>query len=144
MAAPRLVLRFRELTPGIDTINEHLRILRRRRFVWWGWWKKETEPDHSDELSTLESEVSPEVPVDAWLIDTSAERLHLATVVEVRRKLSHSETTRIPAYYRKNIDEIPAWFRLSKIQIDCAYNREFELLVTYNRITFLPAVSADD
>src|SRR5215831_5424556 len=98
MEAPRLVLRFRELTPDVDTIQAHLAVLTRKRSVWWGWWKKEMEPSHNEEIRALEENVSRRTPIAAWLIDTSAERLHLAEVIQVKTQLSLRETTGVPPY----------------------------------------------
>lgn len=137
METPRIILRFRELTPDVDTIKAHLTILDRKGSVWWGWWKKEAEPSHEDELRALETNVSRRTPISAWLIDTSAERLHLAKVIEVKTRLSSNETNNVPAYYRKNVDAIPAWFRLSKIEVDQPYRRELEAIVGQNTIAFL-------
>ena len=43
MAAPLVVLRFRDTTPGTDTIAAHVELLGRHGAVWWGWWRKEYE-----------------------------------------------------------------------------------------------------
>jgi hypothetical protein len=44
MAAPTIALRFRDTTPGIDTIAEHRELIARDGRVGWGWWKKTFEP----------------------------------------------------------------------------------------------------
>jgi hypothetical protein len=137
MEAPRLILRFRELTPEVDTIKAHLNIRDRRGSVWWGWWKKEIEPSHEAELRALEANVSRRTPIGAWLIDTSAERLHLAEVIEVKTQLSTNDAISVPSYYRKNIAEIPAWFRISKIEVDQPYRRDLEAVIGQNTMAFL-------
>lgn len=81
MAPPRLILRFRELTPAVDTIRAHLEVIEKHGSVWWGWWKKETEPDHAADIRNLAQTVDNDHPVEVDLIDTSAERLHLAQVI---------------------------------------------------------------
>jgi hypothetical protein len=139
MEAPRLILRFRELTPEVDTIKAHLDMLDRKRSVWWGWWKKEIEPSHEDELRTLEADVSRRTPISAWLIDTSAERLHCAKIIEVKAQLSSNEASFVPLYYRKNIAAIPAWFRMSEIEADQSYRRDLEAIIGQNTMAFLPA-----
>jgi hypothetical protein len=126
MATPRVILRFREVTPHIDTIQEHLAVLKAKGFVWWGWWKKKFEADRLADLARLQQAIKREGAFQAWLIDTSAERLHLATVTDIRFRLSGSDIEAVPAYYRGAISEIPAWFRLSEIKVDQRYRSDIE------------------
>lgn len=139
MATPRVILRFRELTPDVDTIHAHLAVKKRKGSVWWGWWKKEAEPDHANELRLLGDTVTRDTPIYVWLIDTSAERLHLATVIEVKRELPASEQEKVPRYYRDSIDRIPAWFRISNIEVDQPYRRDLEAQIGQRTLALLPA-----
>ena len=41
-----ILLRFRD-TASVDTIAEHEAIINRSGFTWWGWWKKDSEPDRN-------------------------------------------------------------------------------------------------
>ena len=40
----RILLRFRDLTQGIQTIDVHNSVVAECGKVYWGWWKKEKEP----------------------------------------------------------------------------------------------------
>lgn len=126
MATPRVILRFREVTPDVDTIEAHLAVLNAKGFVWWGWWKKKFEPDHAADLALFREAIKRDGSFQAWLIDTSAERLHLATVTDIRCRLSGSDIQAVPAYYRDATSEIPTWFRLSEIKMDQAYLGDIE------------------
>ncbi|WP_419721478.1 hypothetical protein, partial [Pectobacterium versatile] len=43
MAPELLILRFRDTTVGIETIQAHQNIINSNGAVWWGWWKSEKE-----------------------------------------------------------------------------------------------------
>ena len=137
MASPALILRFRELTPDVDTIEAHQYAIYHKRYVWWGWWKKQMEPDHDKDLELLKSTVTTSNPAVAWLIDTSAERLHRATVTAVKTSLSVRERRYVPAYYRKSVADIPAWFRVTNIEADVPYRRDFEGVIGLDTFALL-------
>jgi hypothetical protein len=102
MAVVRLVLRFRELIPGVDTVDSHDSIVKEQGYVWWGWWKKQTESPRSEDIRMLRNWLASVGEVDAWLIDTSAERMHRATISEIHiGQLSEQEKLHIPQYYRE-------------------------------------------
>ena len=126
MAAPRVILRFRELTPGIDTIAAHREILDREPYVWWGWWKKETEADPGDVLEKLQFQARSPTRLTLTLIDTSAERMHEATAVDILRVLPNEEQEKVPEYYRERATLVFAWFRLIDLRRDVQYDRDFE------------------
>ena len=126
MAAPRVILRFRELTPGIDTIAAHREILDREPYVWWGWWKKQTEVDPGDTLDKLRSQARSPTHLSLALIDTSAERMHEATADDVVSALPDEEREKVPAYYRARAELVFAWFRLIDLRPDVPYNSGFE------------------
>src|SRR4051794_31210683 len=124
MAALRLILRFRELTPGVDTITAHDEIRSATGHVWWGWWKKEREPDRGCELAELKNVVRAGKLFDAWLIDTSAERMHRATISDIQiGELPLEERAHVPEYYRNN-SNIAAWFKMLGIEKNVEYRPE--------------------
>lgn len=108
MDAPILALRFRD--PGtVDTISEHRNVLLAEGSVWWGWWKKETEPFRSDLFEVLPS------PSTILLIDRSTGRSFITTCLKVRKGNDHDvDASRIPGYYRDKREDVAAWFLLSK------------------------------
>lgn len=129
MATTSLVLRFRELTPGIDTIVEHERILHSEDYVWWGWWKKLSEPNRRDELDALIRSLERNKVLGAFLIDTSAERMHRATFDDVCiGSLPSTERQRVPQYYRTATD-VAAWFKIKSIVMDIQYDPQIESIV---------------
>jgi hypothetical protein len=128
VATYRVILRFRELTPGVDTISEHERILREEGYVWWGWWKKETETDLALNFADL-SQAARSSGVQLTLIDTSAERMHFALADEVAQVLPNKERERVPPYYRAQARIVFAWFRLTKIDQDVGYDAAVERLI---------------
>jgi hypothetical protein len=133
MATPRIILRFRELTPGVDTVRAHVAVIEKFGYVWWGWWKKQTEPDHSEALRIAHNTLKHDDRIFAWLIDTSAERLHLATITAIESKLPNSETEKVPSYYR-DAKNIPVWFRIESIEPDRPYARELEAKIGQNTL----------
>lgn len=108
MDTPILALRFRD--PGtIDTIAEHRAIIRDEGAVWWGWWKKDTEPLHWEILESLHA------PSTLLLVDRATRRSFLVTCLKVRRGGDHEvDSGRIPEYYRDKRDDVAAWFLLSQ------------------------------
>ena len=39
-----ILLRYRDITPSINTIDEHNKMVKEKGRVLWGWWKKGSEP----------------------------------------------------------------------------------------------------
>jgi hypothetical protein len=140
VAAPRIILRFRELTPGIDTIAAHRKILARASYVWWGWWKKETEVDPGDTLQKLRLRAQSPPHLSVTLIDTSAERMYEATAVDILRALPDEEREKVPEYYRERAKLVFAWFRLIDLRPAMQYDRDLEERVGQGTI----AVTEDD
>src|SRR5215213_4258248 len=113
MDAPRLALRFREITPDIDTISEHLKILEGRKAVWWGWWRKDFEPAHKTLLGRLAREPGRTI----LLVDRNTRRCFSAHYqrVAVGPNAAGVDEERIPSYYRGELHNISGWFLLDRI-----------------------------
>ncbi len=115
MATPAIALRFRDTTPGIDTIQAHLNIIADAGFVWWGWWKKAFEDEHLDALSQIQG------PTSAYIVDRSTRRMYVATVESWRQgSLAEGELAAVPSYYTHEHDRIFGWFKLSALE-KCNY-----------------------
>ena len=114
-------LRFRDTIPGIDTIEEHKKILKvPENSVWWGWWRKSHEDKHEETLSGIDDGKSFKV----FLIDVSTERLYHATCECVRRQLTDTDLESVPKYYRASAEHVEAWFLLSSLEdISSQFNR---------------------
>jgi predicted MPP superfamily phosphohydrolase len=108
-----LILRFSDFEA--PTIGEHLRVLRDRGSVWWGWWKKDHEPARNELLAQYEA-LAPKP--DLGLVDRTAGTFHVATCLEVRvhdgNRFPTPDPERTPAYYRD--EPCPAWFLLSDLR----------------------------
>ena len=96
MAAPAIALRFRDSTPGIDTIAEHREMIARGGRVGWGWWKKTFEPDETEKIQALLAN-TPEIGI--VLIDRTAERAYLCACMGFT-KPNAADAMIVPRYYR--------------------------------------------
>lgn len=107
MAAPMIVLRFRDTTPGVDTIAAHLELMGRHGAVWWGWWKKETEETTAQDV--------PEEPLGIILADRSTRRMFSADCERFTARGTEVDPEKVPEYYRRHIGEIAGFFRLTRL-----------------------------
>lgn len=120
MAAPIIALRFRDTTPGVDTIIEHRAMLQKHGCVWWGWWKKDFEEDRAEIFSQL-----PETPdFEVTIIDPSTDRMFLAKVDKwVVGSSAGVDASLVPEYYRSHIPHVYGWFRLTTLR-EIRFNAE--------------------
>jgi 3',5'-cyclic AMP phosphodiesterase CpdA len=112
MVSPAIALRFRDATPGVDTIGEHRTLLVREGAVWWGWWKKDFEDGHADYFKTWQAGQ----PVDLFIADRSTKRMFYAT--SIRCSVGSPDIVdpqRVPDYYREYIGNVFGWFLLRSI-----------------------------
>lgn len=115
MAAPLVVLRFRDTTPGTDTIAAHVELLGRHGAVWWGWWRKEYEVATALDV--------PEGPLEVLLADRSTRRMFGAACERFSARGAEIDPREVPEYYRGHIGEIEGFFRLTRIQ-EVAYDED--------------------
>jgi predicted phosphodiesterase len=108
MAAPAIVLRFRDTTPGVDTIVEHRALLARDGKVGWGWWKKTFETDQHDGVMRL---LAAHGAIDIIIMDRTTERAFLCRCVEFA-KPSEAYAGTVPGYYREHIELTAGVFTL--------------------------------
>ena len=73
MEPPAIALRFRDTTPGVDTIDAHKALLRREGAVWWGWWKKDFEDVDVDSLTQSYGQ-----PRQTLIVNRQTRRMFLA------------------------------------------------------------------
>jgi predicted MPP superfamily phosphohydrolase len=110
-----IVLRFRDLIA--DGITEHRRLITEAGYVWWGWWKKNEEPDRSAELDQIKAQLA-NGSIEIGLFDRSGRgRFFKASLLECvhygSRSIPSPEKRATPAYYRN--DSVSAWLKLSRI-----------------------------
>lgn len=118
MESPTIALRFRDTTPGIDTIDAHRDIIERAGFVWWGWWKKAFEDEHPDALEHMRGSSS------AYIVDRSTRRMFTARVESWHQgTLPPADLALVPAYYAQESQRIFGWFKLTEIE-SCGYDEE--------------------
>ena len=111
MAAPAIVLRFRDTTPGIDTITEHRALLKENGSVGWGWWKKTFEEDQGVAIASYLAEYGK---AEVMLIDRSTERAFQCLCERFSSPADTDETT-VPEYYRKHLEMTAGVFALETI-----------------------------
>ena len=108
MAASLIALRFRDSTPGVDTIGEHYATLLEHRAVWWGWWRKSTEQVDAPDV--------PDGRMEILLVDRETERMFLAKSERFTANKDEVEHDLVPAYYREHMPEIAGFFLLTAIE----------------------------
>lgn len=117
--ADYLLLRFRELTAGVETIPAHNRMVKEHGHVLWGWWKKPPEPTPDPALTILARSVNKEGGDRLIFFVNSADgALYEARLLEIfyepgGTELKCPEPERCPEYYRAKT--LPAWFRVGEI-----------------------------
>lgn len=103
------------------TIESHRWIIENQGgYVWWGWWRKDTEPSALELLRKLQANVSSSFPIRIGLLNRKgADEFYAATCIEVRHaedggRISSPEPDKTPEYYRN--ERFPAWFKVQKFE----------------------------
>lgn len=111
MAAPAIALRFRDTTPGIDTIEAHREVLSKYNAVWWGWWKKDFE---AVDVAAVRSKLITNTDGSVLLVNRTTKQAFLAKFLAFAEP-SGIDVERVPAYYRGYLNEISGFFLLTSI-----------------------------
>jgi len=111
------VLRFRDIE-GDDPVRQHRLLITNAGSVWWGWWKKETEPDRGPEIEELNEKLrGRKTPLAIGLFDYSIPQYFVARMVECvsnkGRRMASPDPRYTPKYYARK--KFPAWFRFASI-----------------------------
>ncbi len=113
----KVLLRFRDLTEGVRTIEEHNNVVARQGTVLWGWWKKpaETMPDPG---LTIVSKDLVAGQNSVLFVDSGDQRVFSAPLLRVHyepggKLLAPPDKLKCPDYYEKK--ELPAWFEIGHI-----------------------------
>lgn len=109
-----VLLRFRDHEEEVDTIDEHLKIIGSAGYVWWGWWKKESEPDRTKEIAELHHRAQDK-PLTVGLFDRSTNRYFFSLVDALVQVRGAPEIERTPKYYGAN-KNIETWLRMRSIE----------------------------
>src|ERR1700736_1619497 len=111
------VLRFRDIEED-DTIREHRQLISASGSVWWGWWKKLSEPDRWREIEELQEKVRREgLAVGGFEYSTPG--FFFANMVDcIATKGSERVPTPDVRYTPSYASEkrCPAWFRFTAIE----------------------------
>jgi calcineurin-like phosphoesterase family protein len=114
-----IVLRFRDFPDlAADTVKEHRALIGTYGHVWWGWWRKATEPDRGEELRNFSKRLAAE-PTSIGLVDISTRRYFLAEVTHCvassgEEGIHSPEPEATPQYYADRA--VAAWFRCTQIR----------------------------
>ena len=88
LSSTTIILRFRDLiTSNGETIRVHRQLIEEHGFVWWGWWKKQTENAPKDLLRDLSQRAHTLVPSEnafhIYLYDSGQEQLFKAQLLQI-------------------------------------------------------------
>jgi 3',5'-cyclic AMP phosphodiesterase CpdA len=113
-----ILLRFRDVTPNIDTIQEHNRIILDKGYVWWGWWKKENEPFRNDILDSIKSRLKSEERLSIALFNRTARKFYIVEIEDIKfsnaKRSKSLDQQSTPEYYRTKL--LFAWFKFVAIR----------------------------
>lgn len=95
----------------------HAAVLGGRDFVYWGWWKKETEPFFSDVLRFIRDSATSTSALRVGLLSRKDEEYYAAECVGVEfrddgRAFECPDKQLCPEYYRET--SLPAWFKFTR------------------------------
>ncbi|MCC2643934.1 MAG: hypothetical protein K0S45_4347 [Nitrospira sp.] len=112
-----LLLRFRDLTPGVNTISTHNEIANAKGRVLWGWWKKPLELMPDPGLTNLATDLRPDSKV--FLVDSATAKIYRVNLLRIHfvpggKEQPPPEPDLCPGYYRTQL--LPAWFEIGKIE----------------------------
>jgi predicted MPP superfamily phosphohydrolase len=110
------VLRFRDIAED-DTIRKHRELISTSGSVWWGWWKKVSEPDRWQEIEELRDKARKET-LTVGLFDYSTGSFFIAKLVDCiaskGEPVSSPDARYTPQYYRDK--KFPGWFQFAGIE----------------------------
>ncbi|MBN8871623.1 MAG: metallophosphoesterase [Rhodospirillales bacterium] len=111
MAAPTIALRFRDTTPGIDTISEHRALLNQYGKFGWGWWKKTFETVDGEKIRIS---LRGADPIGIILIDRSTQRCFICQCTDFSAPES-ADIAIVPTYYRGHLAQMAGVFTMLSI-----------------------------
>jgi len=128
-----IILRFRDLSVD-NTIEQHNDIIKKRGFVWWGWWAKSQEKVPINEFNELRNIAISPTNLKLFLFHSSHKTLYEAKCTEIEykngSKITTPEQDATPEYYATT--EYMAWFRLEEISSPMDKSATANLLKQYS------------
>jgi len=137
-----VVLRFRDATED-RTVESHKRILTESpaHYVWWGWWKKDSEPDQHAALEEIRSRAR-EAGIPIGLFDRSTRSFFVANACDCvfsNEPINSPDPRYTPSYYSS--ENVPAWFKLTYIdEVEEKSFIEIFSMIPLGEGTFFPVV----
>lgn len=128
-----LLLRYRDITPSINTVEEHNKVVKEKGRVLWGWWKKGSEQMPDPYLFEMAEEMRRNSSTSkVFIINSGTYELYEAELYKIHYDLGgakdfpdHQELC--PDYYGK--EHLPAWFELGEIKKAANGNQELSRYV---------------
>lgn len=120
----KLVLRYRDVVDEFKTTFEHRLVLDKHGSVWWGWWKKDDEPDQASVLHLIR-ETAERERIAVGFYDQSVPQYYIGQISDcsfAEYPRPTPDPARTPEYYNRK--RCAAWFKLSKLQ-EAVSEREF-------------------
>ena len=96
-----LLLRFRDLTPGVKTVITHNEIANLKGKVLWGWWKKPLELMPDPGLTVLASDLRPDSKV--FLVDSATARIYRADLLKIHFSREEKNNPLLIPIFARNI-----------------------------------------
>lgn len=133
-----ILLRFRDLTQNINTIDEHNKISLEKGKVLWGWWKKDNEPYPDPILKELSEEIEKYKDVHIYFVNSDTNKYYKSKLNKIYYdfggyNMLPPDPAICPEYYSEK--ELAAWFEIEEIvEIDPSQLSEF-VLSHDNRVT---------
>lgn len=115
-----ILLRYRDITPSINTIDEHNKVVKEKGRVLWGWWKKGSEQMPDPYLFEIAEEMKRNLSISkVFIINSGTYELYEATLYKIHYDLGGAKDFPnniefCPQYY--STEHLPAWFELGEIQ----------------------------
>jgi 3',5'-cyclic AMP phosphodiesterase CpdA len=131
-----ILLRFRD-TDDANTIFEHQKIIQKYGYTWWGWWKKDSEPDRNNLLKEIANDLKN---CNCFLFNRSSEHFFRVSISALSfkegDKIESPEIEKTPSYYHN--EKLRLWLKLEKLEsIKPSYFLEnFRLIPSYDYTFF--------
>jgi 3',5'-cyclic AMP phosphodiesterase CpdA len=109
------ILRFRDIMTD-DTVRDHRDVISSFGYVWWGWWKKDFEPERPKELEELRERArtrSLSIGLFNWP-KPAYFRAEIADCIFSAGACASPEPNKTPTYY--STDKVAAWFKITSIE----------------------------
>lgn len=135
----KILLRFRDLTQGVDTIAAHNEIAKEKQRVLWGWWKKEAEPLPDPTLAELAQRIDTCKEINLYIFNSDSQKFFKAPLYKIYYNLGGpvipppQVEAECPDYYKDK--ELPAWFEIGPIEPIQERELSEYVLSKLNRVT---------